>query len=195
MNFLQPPRIARALLKTFGNDSNSDAILGDLAERFRTGKSRAWYWKEVLIAIALTGFRGPILLGTTLGIVSGGFSVAGNIARGDLHTVNVFPNISTLLVAPLITFMVVRYWLKHGSTAEEVRRRMRRTAVAYGTVFTLINLSFGFVWFSLPVGYSRVSAMAPILGFVAIWLFPLMYLKIRLVGYLATRLPVWRISK
>jgi len=195
MKSSQPPRIARALLKAFGNDSNSDAILGDLAERFRTGKSRAWYWKEVLIAIALTGFRGPVLLGTVMGIVSGGFSVAGNIARGDVHSLNVYPNASTLLVAPLITFMVFRYWLKHGSTAEEVRSAIRRTAVAQGIVFTLIYLAFGCFWFSRPVGYSRFPGMVPLMVLVAVLLFPLMYLKIRLVGYLATRLPVRGISK
>jgi hypothetical protein len=195
VNFSQPPRIAKALLKIFGNDSNSDAILGDIAERFRTGKSRAWYWKEVLIAIALTGFRGPVLLGTVMGIVSGGFSVAGNIARGDLHTVTPYPNVSGVFIAPLIAYMVFRYWLKHGSMAEEVRSAMRSTAMAYGIVFTLINFVFGFLWFSRPVGYSRIPDMVPMLVFVAILVFLLMYSKIRLVGYLATRLPVRGISK
>src|SRR4029077_21105957 len=97
----------------------------------------AWYWKQVMVAIALTGVRGPVLVGAVMGIVTCGFSVAGNFARGDSHNLTPFPNVSTFLVAPLITFIVVRYWRKHGFTGEEVRGGLGRTAVAYETVFTL----------------------------------------------------------
>ena len=31
----------------------SDALLGDLIERFREGQSHGWFWKQVLIAFAV----------------------------------------------------------------------------------------------------------------------------------------------
>src|SRR5678816_4865744 len=46
----RPPRLATWLLKRFGKESTTEAILGDLTERFETGKSRSWYWKQVAIA-------------------------------------------------------------------------------------------------------------------------------------------------
>ena len=199
MTLRQTPRLATWFLQHLGCAADNEAVMGDLAERYRKGETRAWYWKQVLIVIVLAGFRGPVLVGTVMGIVTGGFSAAGNIARGDFHSVTPFPNLSTFVVAPVITFIVVRYWRKHGSTAGEVRGAMRRTAVAYGIVFTLMSLAFGLLWFSRndgPIpGYRRLAGMFPLLGFVAILLFPLMYLQVRLVGYLATRLPVRGISK
>lgn len=45
------PSIARWLLQHFGSSPNNDAIMGDLAEQYRLGHSRTWYWRQVLVAI------------------------------------------------------------------------------------------------------------------------------------------------
>lgn len=47
----QPPKVAKWLLRHFGCSPNNPAIVGDLDERLGEGRSRGWYWHEVLIAI------------------------------------------------------------------------------------------------------------------------------------------------
>lgn len=51
MKPLQPPAPATWLLKLFGPQRNAEALAGDLLEEFRQGRSRAWYWRQVLAAI------------------------------------------------------------------------------------------------------------------------------------------------
>jgi len=44
-----PPRLATALLRTFGPDG--PALAGDLLEGYECSQSRWWYWRQVLAAI------------------------------------------------------------------------------------------------------------------------------------------------
>jgi amino acid transporter len=39
------------LLEQFGCGANNAAVAGDLEERYRQGRSRLWYWRQVLLAI------------------------------------------------------------------------------------------------------------------------------------------------
>ena len=57
MRSSQPPRGATWLLERFA--PNNDALTGDLAEEYRSGRSSGWYWKEVLSAIVI-GFISDI---------------------------------------------------------------------------------------------------------------------------------------
>jgi hypothetical protein len=52
----QPPRIANWLLRTFGYSPNNDAVIGDLNESYRQGRSRRWYWQQVIAAIISSAF-------------------------------------------------------------------------------------------------------------------------------------------
>jgi len=45
----EPPQIATALLKRL---SENEALAGDLREAYENGKSRSWYWRQVLTATA-----------------------------------------------------------------------------------------------------------------------------------------------
>jgi hypothetical protein len=54
MRASDPPRLALWLLKRFGCSPNNAAIIGDLDERYRTGRSHVWYWKQAVKAIAVS---------------------------------------------------------------------------------------------------------------------------------------------
>jgi hypothetical protein len=49
----KPPIPATWLLEHFLPGSENDHIIGDLMEAFQSGRSRMWYWKEVLAAIVI----------------------------------------------------------------------------------------------------------------------------------------------
>ncbi len=56
MNEMRPPSLATWLLKhTLG--PRHDALAGDLLEEFRSGRSRAWYWRQTRSALAHTWFQ------------------------------------------------------------------------------------------------------------------------------------------
>jgi len=54
-----PPRSAIWLLRHACPGSHNPALTGDLVEEFHEGRSRGWFWKQVLIAIAV-GLLGEI---------------------------------------------------------------------------------------------------------------------------------------
>jgi len=49
----QAPGIATWFLRLFGCSPDNEAILGDLAEHYQSGRSRFWYWREVFIAVVV----------------------------------------------------------------------------------------------------------------------------------------------
>ena len=50
----QPPKLATWLLIRLGCSPENDAVLGDLTERYQEGMPVSWYWKQALIAIAVS---------------------------------------------------------------------------------------------------------------------------------------------
>ena len=50
-----PPRLATLLLALVAAD---EALAGDLEEEYRAGRSRAWYWRQVIAAVAVDSVRG-----------------------------------------------------------------------------------------------------------------------------------------
>jgi len=56
MNRADPPSIAAWMLKHWTPVPCGDALAGDLLEEFRSereGRARVWYWRQVLLAIAI----------------------------------------------------------------------------------------------------------------------------------------------
>ena len=48
-----PPKAAIWILEHLVPGEKNDALAGDLLEEFRAGRSSLWYWKQVLVAVAL----------------------------------------------------------------------------------------------------------------------------------------------
>jgi hypothetical protein len=48
-----PPRIATWLLERLGPGYRNESLVGDLFEEYQQGRSRAWYWQEVILAICI----------------------------------------------------------------------------------------------------------------------------------------------
>lgn len=53
MRSARPPALATWLLEHFRSGSENDYIAGDLMEAYERGRSRTWYWKEVLAAVVI----------------------------------------------------------------------------------------------------------------------------------------------
>jgi hypothetical protein len=51
----KPPAIATALLLRLGPDN--ECIIGDLLEEYEAGRSRRWYWRQVLSLVATSTIR------------------------------------------------------------------------------------------------------------------------------------------
>jgi len=51
MTAAKPPKAARWLLEHLGSSRMNDALIGDLSERYRKGRTRRWYWRQVLHTI------------------------------------------------------------------------------------------------------------------------------------------------
>jgi hypothetical protein len=49
-----PPRVATWILRTLGSGAEIEPLLGDLSEAYLAGRSRTWFWWQVLIAIPIT---------------------------------------------------------------------------------------------------------------------------------------------
>jgi preprotein translocase subunit SecY len=61
----QPPTLATWLLKRAAR--GNEALVGDLLEEYRRGRSTAWYWRQVLTAVIVGGSRPAAL---ALGVVA-----------------------------------------------------------------------------------------------------------------------------
>jgi hypothetical protein len=54
-----PPAIATWMLEHLTRGRKNEALVGDLLEEFRRGRSATWYWRQVLVAVAV-GFTEEI---------------------------------------------------------------------------------------------------------------------------------------
>lgn len=57
MKSANPPRLARWMLERFGTASRLRSLVGDLAEEYANGRSRAWYWRQAFGVLALDATR------------------------------------------------------------------------------------------------------------------------------------------
>jgi hypothetical protein len=57
MRRIEPPSTATWLLEHLTPGECNEALAGDLLEEFRNGRSAGWYWRQVVVAIAIGCFR------------------------------------------------------------------------------------------------------------------------------------------
>jgi hypothetical protein len=68
MNNREPPKMAVWLLRRWASPYQRDSLLGDLLEMYRAGRSRLWYWRQVIAALILARARAlRSLPGTSFG--------------------------------------------------------------------------------------------------------------------------------
>ena len=52
-----PPALATALLESLVPPRTSEALIGDLIEEYQAGRSRTWYWQQVILALVISAGR------------------------------------------------------------------------------------------------------------------------------------------
>ena len=52
-----PPSLATRLLESLVPQRTSEALLGDLIEQYEAGRSRTWYWQQVILALVISAGR------------------------------------------------------------------------------------------------------------------------------------------
>ena len=77
------PALATALLLHFG--PQDDSFVGDLAEEYAGGRSRSWFWRQVLAAIVMASVRHVDAhpLRTTMAVATGWATLLLLFTRGD----------------------------------------------------------------------------------------------------------------
>ena len=64
-----PPKFALFLLRNLLPKRNSESITGDLLEQFGEGRSNAWFWRQVLVAMRTAVFHQLRLVLADIGVV------------------------------------------------------------------------------------------------------------------------------
>ena len=83
----EPPRMAAWLLRQFASPYQRESLVADLLEMYRAGRSRKWYWRQVITALILARARALRALprtglGTALLRLVNALLAAGIIALG-----------------------------------------------------------------------------------------------------------------
>ena len=53
----EPPSLATKLLESLVPQRTSEALLGDVIEQYAGGRSRTWYWQQVILALVISAGR------------------------------------------------------------------------------------------------------------------------------------------
>ena len=147
----QPPILATRLLERLASGPHGDAILGDLIEQYRQGRSAAWYWRQVLLAI---------LVGLAKDRVLGGMAILGSLLVLLLIIVSVGRHPSSLGSGLFLTDITllgaygaysVWVWRQRDLTFRQALSAGAQTGIMLGVV---LIASHAIEWFA-PFGGSK----------------------------------------
>jgi hypothetical protein len=125
MNSVKPPRLAAWILQEFGPELNQEALAGDLNEAFQQGRSKAWYWRQVMAAV-----RWRSLLFRLLLLIAWGWWMTSPSMSGN----------SALVSRPLDIAIFVAGMLAAGHLPRMLRGRLRALlAVLIVAFFCLLH--------------------------------------------------------
>jgi hypothetical protein len=173
----RPPKLATWLLKRFGEERTTEAILGDLTERFQAGKTRWWYWKQVVIA-AVACARCDLqayAFGAAIALIT---QIAAAVESLDRGRISFFPSLmSPTLIAAMIYF-AVRIWRRNEKDPARIQHVLRRTAFMTAFVSAAFHIAFGLWWFRFSntaripgvAGVLTLALPAAAIGFISVYL-------------------------
>lgn len=157
MNSAKPPRLAAWILQEFGPELNHEALAGDLNEAFQQGRSKAWYWRQVLAAVRWRRFLFDFLISAF-----GGWWITSPMA-GDTPF---------LLNRPMDMALITAVFFGSTFAPGMMRRRLRvLLALLIAAIFALLwrydrdlaahySMFFGIVAFGFAF-YSKRPARGP----------------------------------
>jgi hypothetical protein len=164
MSFRTPPRIATWLLQHLGPSYRNDSLAGDLNEEFQLPRTRAWYWRQVIVAVWIGRMMGlgeiarrlrplPLFatsallrLATEAGAILGAIALGEQLRRAcSLGQVPAMPSILTLSGTIGLCLSIGTYLSLCVSPALRGTPRARRSASARRLVgvFAATALSAG----------------------------------------------------
>jgi hypothetical protein len=191
----RPPLAAAWMLDRFGSAPETEVIAGDLSEQYQQGRSRFWYWREVIVAVLRGAWSGvhqhsllslvAIATAWTVGFVWQWvltpieYSLIVRYVLGGHAPLEGIPLVGFMIEAPLAVAM--------GWTVARVARPCRIPAV-FGLVASTLFVSVWSIWRNAQIvpeslGFHLVSVL-PLL-----WPIPLMTVLVLLGGGLLTGLP------
>lgn len=183
MRSTQPPALATRLLAQLGPDPNHEALVGDLIEQYRAGRSRAWFWRQTAAALlrAMTGdLRSHKLL--ALRAIAVGWSLyfafafpvnyGSRLLRGAILTwlseIGVYSFSSTFWATRLSsTLLVYTACFAAGWLVARLHRRHALAMVCFFSAsvlvveYTVISAGFLLVPKQHPPGYPAFALVAP----------------------------------
>ena len=144
-----PPAVATWLLAHFASDYQRDALAGDLIEQYHLGRSRCWYWKQVVAALLVAGaqvLRPALALSVariTLRIAAESVAVTGLVSlfyalRRVASPADFF---RPALIASVVLLAAIASLRLHASTAGGPGRRRHPAIKRLWAPFAAITLS------------------------------------------------------
>jgi len=108
------------------------------------------------------------LIGVMLGSMVCAVAIAGNVLRGDLHLVSVYPDVVSVAVAPLVVYVAGRRRRLRGDSLQAVQAFGVRVGAIAGAVFAAGLGIFTFFWlaawppwtFGAGVAFNSVFALS-----------------------------------
>jgi hypothetical protein len=191
----RPPVIAAWILQRFGPLPETDAIAGDLLEHYQHGRSRMWFWREVLLTILMgtwsevrqhsLGLIAAIALAWGVSVVWHQFLTAPEyslivrfILGGAQARLDQMTWVGLLLEAPCALTM--------GWTVARLAPRHRIPAVL-GVAGTGLLVSAWAVWMNAQAAWPESPGDHSV--WLSVWPLPLLTLLVLLGGGLLTGVP------